>query len=125
MNRFAVALALAGSLYLSLTACTAVPESTGTVAASDSAELDRRGAVWRGCLAKSYAAQRATTRDRSLAAETAFQACATEEKSALEYTVAQSGPMDPAQVSQLIADGKAKLKAELIAGRPPSKSLRE
>ena len=113
-------LALAGCLA----GCIASPDTTGTVAGAqqaslqqDNTELDRRAVAWRTCLSRSYTAQRSSTRDRALAAELAFQACATEERAALEYTVAQSGALEPAQVNQLIADGKAKLKADLIGGR--------
>jgi hypothetical protein len=118
MKTLVVVTALAASLAGTLVGCMSAPESTGAVQTTDTAELDRRAAAWRGCLVKSFATQRATTRDRAFAAELAFQACATEERAAVEYTVAQSGPMETSQLNQLIADGKAKMKAELIAGRP-------
>jgi hypothetical protein len=114
MKAFVLCLAAA---LVTVAGCVAVPETTGSLSTSEGAELDKRANAWRSCLGRSYRVQLGLTRDRDMAAEHAFQACATEERAALDFTIARSGLTNPAQVNQLVADGKAAMKAGLVASR--------
>ena len=67
---------------------------------------------WRECVTRSFASQRTTTSDRSLAVEMAFVACRTEEDAIMSFATPNSYPAASRAVSTI----KAKTKSDLVAG---------
>jgi hypothetical protein len=102
-----------------LAGCTAAPQQTprsAQVAAPDTTNVTRKlQNHWSRCLQQSYQEARAKTSDKNAAAETAFQACASEEQDLASFTQTQI-PHAPSPMPALRAGVKQQLIEE---GRLP------
>ena len=96
---------------LLIIACLVLQSCAANEAPPGPSILDRK-TRWMGCVASSYGLQRQATPDRNLAAEIAFQACASEERAILAHLGAD--PVFIAEASALIAKHKADLKRDLV-----------